>query len=116
MSRLWREELAAMVSCLCLCRRQDPGRLAELVVSACVPVLARLETAASPQQASPAWLLVLPALAVELCAGLFADRVPERESPSPDHAPLLSAAVQADASGAARPYSLWWVQWSRGPN
>src|SRR6266581_9634146 len=60
------------VSCPCLCR-PDPGRLAELVVSACVPVLARLETAASSQQASPACLLVLPAL-VELCAGLFADR------------------------------------------
>src|SRR6266446_11010246 len=74
------------VSCLCLCRRQDPGRPAEVVVSVCVPVFAHLETAASPQQASPACLLVLPALAVELCAGLFADRVPERESPSPEHA------------------------------
>src|SRR5436309_15249956 len=100
---------------LCLYRRLDPGRLAGLLVSACVPVLARLETAAAPQQASQACLLVHPAacvepwagLAAELCARLFAEQAPERELSSPEPGYLFFAAAQADVSAVAHPYCPW---------
>src|SRR6185503_6770481 len=101
---------------LCPCRRRpyrrrrpDPyqlGRLDGLVLSASFP-WAGPRGAASPQ-AWPACLLVLPALASGLCAGLYLAHASEREPPSPGHAYLFFAAARAGAPASLRPYCLCW--------
>src|SRR6266404_5311101 len=85
--------------CLCLCRlRLFPARLVGPAASACAPVLPALVADALDCR------LVLPALAVDLCAGLSPEEAPERALSFPEHAYFFFAAAQPDASDAELPY------------
>src|SRR6266849_2344278 len=85
--------------CLCLCRlRLFPARPAGPELSACAPVL--------PRPVADAWdcRLVLPALAVDLCAGLSPEEATERELSFPEREYFFFVAAQPDASDAELPY------------
>src|SRR6266404_5009888 len=75
-----------------------PCRLVGPAASACAPVLPALVADALDCR------LVLPALAVDLCAGLSPEEAPERALSFPEHAYFFFAAAQPDASDAELPY------------
>jgi hypothetical protein len=91
--------------CLCFLPLPFPAGLESArlpATSACVPVLTPLLTAALP-----GCLLVLPAVAVGLCAGLSFELPFEW---APEHGSLSSVAAQADALAVELSYRHAWLR------